>query len=146
MRTKPTACRTARLRRNPVLEITPAIPGDRQVIAGYGPNLFRISGTVHKTSVIVFADRTVAWPVASLDDLSLDSLAPVLDANPPVEVLLLGVGARNRLVPEALRQQLRDAGIVLDSMDTGAACRTYNVLMAEDRRVAAALIALTEAP
>ena len=125
------------------MEITPAIPGDRQVIAGYGAGLFRISGVVHNSSVIVFTDRTIAWPVQSLDDLTIDSLAPVRDADPTVEVLLLGVGGQNALVPSALRKALRDAGIVLDSMDTGAACRTYNVLMAEDRRVAAALIALS---
>lgn len=125
------------------MEITPTIPGDRQVIAGYGPNLFRISGVVHTNSVIVFTDRTVAWPVASIDELSLDSFAPIRAANPAVEVLLLGVGSRNAPVPAVLRKQLRDAGIILESMDTGAACRTYNVLMAEDRRVAAALIALT---
>ena len=125
------------------MEITPAIPGDRQVIAGYGAGLFRISGVVHNSSIIVFTDRTIAWPVQSLDDLTIDSLAPVRDADPTVEVLLLGVGGQNALVPSALRKALRDAGIVLDSMDTGAACRTYNVLMAEDRRVAAALIALS---
>jgi len=125
------------------MEITPAIPGDRQVIAGYGPGLFRISGVVHNSSVIVFTDRTIAWPVRSLDDLTFDSLAPVREADPAVEVLLLGVGGQNALVPSALRKALRDAGVVLDAMDTGAACRTYNVLMAEDRRVAAALIALS---
>ena len=125
------------------MEITPAIPGDRQVIAGYGAGLFRISGVVHNSSVIVFTDRTIAWPVQSLDELTIDSLAPVREADPAVEVLLLGVGGQNALVPSALRKALRDAGIVLDSMDTGAACRTYNVLMAEDRRVAAALIALS---
>ena len=124
------------------MEITPAIPGDRQVIAGYGPDLFRISGVVHNGSVIVFTDRTVAWPVRALAELTLDSLTPVREADPAVEVLLLGVGSQNALVPSALLQGLRDAGIVLDAMDTGAACRTYNVLMAEDRRVAAALIAL----
>jgi uncharacterized protein len=125
------------------MEITPAIPGDRQVIAGYGPGLFRISGVVHNSSVIVFTDRTITWPVRSLDELTFDSLAPVREADPAVEVLLLGVGGQNALVPSALRKALRDAGVVLDAMDTGAACRTYNVLMAEDRRVAAALIALS---
>jgi uncharacterized protein len=60
-----------------------------------------------------------------------------------VEVLLLGTGTRHEFVPPSLRRRLRDAGIVIDTMDTGAACRTYNVLVAEDRRVAAALIALS---
>jgi uncharacterized protein len=90
----------------------------------------------------VFPDRTLEWPMRAIAALTLGSLEPVMAHTPPVEVLLLGVGARNQLVPEDLRRGLRDAGIVLDAMDTGAACRTYNVLMAEDRRVAAALIVL----
>lgn len=137
------ASRTTPPRRDRPMEITPTIPGDRQVIAGYGPNLFRISGTVYTSSVIVFTDRTVHWPVTALGDATPESLADVCEADPPVEVLLLGVGERNVPVPAALRSALRDAGVVVDGMDTGAACRTYNVLMAEDRRVAAALIALT---
>ena len=125
------------------MEITPAILGDRQIIAGYGASLFRISGVVYNTSVIVFADRTIKWQVQSLDELTIDSLSPVLDADPAVEVLLLGVGAQNELLPSSLRQAIRDTGVVLEPMDTGAACRTYNVLVAEDRRVAAALIVLS---
>jgi len=82
------------------------------------------------------------WPVRTMQALTLESLEPVMANSPPVDVLLLGVGVRNQLIPEPLRRGLRDAGIVLDAMDTGAACRTYNVLMAEDRRVAAALMLL----
>jgi uncharacterized protein len=66
----------------------------------------------------------------------------VLDAGAEVDLLLIGCGRRMALVPPALRQTVRDGGVVIDSMDTGAACRTYNVLLAEDRRVAAALIAV----
>ena len=125
------------------LEITPSIPGGRQVVSGYGPALFRVSGVVYSSSVLVFTDCTVPWPVTGMEDLTPESLAPVREAAPPVEVLLLGVGARNVPVPAALRASLREAGIVVDAMDTGAACRTYNVLVAEDRRVAAALIAIS---
>lgn len=57
-----------------------------------------------------------------------------------MEFLLLGSGARMQLLPKALRQGLRDAGLVVEVMDTGAACRTYNVLLAEGRRVGAALL------
>lgn len=142
-KTKPTRQPTEQRLRDRPVEITPAIPGDRQVIASYGPQRFRISGQVHTTSVIVFTDRTVAWPVTSLDAVTVESFAAIREAMPPVEVLLFGVGPRNVPVPSALRRELREAGIVLDSMDTGAACRTYNILMAEDRRVAAALIALS---
>ena len=70
----------------------------------------------------------------------------MLAVAPAVEFLVIGCGARAMLVPPALRQELRDAGLRLDAMDTGAACRTYNVLLAEDRRVAAALIPLPAEP
>jgi len=122
--------------------MTPLIPGDRQLIGTYGPGLFRVSGIVHEQSIIVFPDRTLGWAVSRFDQIDAESFAAVRDATPSVEVLLLGTGSRHEFVPPALRRSLRDAGIVLDTMDTGAACRTYNVLMAEDRRVAAALIAL----
>jgi len=68
-----------------------------------------------------------------------ETLAPVIEHG-RVEILLLGLGRSTSAVPAALRTALRTAGIALEAMDTGAACRTYNVLVAEDRRVAAALI------
>ena len=64
----------------------------------------------------------------------------MFSAEPPIEILLIGSGAAFELAPPALRQALGARSIALECMDTGAACRTYNVLMAEDRRVAAALI------
>lgn len=124
------------------MEMTPLIPGDRQLIGAYGPGLFRVSGVVHEQSIVVFPDRTLEWHVSAFDQIDAESFAAVTEAVPPVEVLLLGTGSRHEFVSPALRRTLRDSGIVLDTMDTGAACRTYNVLMAEDRRVAAALIAL----
>ena len=73
-----------------------------------------------------------------------ESLAEVTAAGRAgeVEILLLGCGPRMAPVPRPLRETLRAAGIVIEAMDTGAACRTYNVLMSEGRRVAAALIAV----
>lgn len=124
------------------MEVTPLIPGDRQLIGAYGPGIFRVSGIVHNQSIIVFPDRTLAWDVSCFGQIDADSFTAVTDSVPAVEVLLLGTGSRHEFVPPTLRRRLRDAGIVLDTMDTGAACRTYNVLMAEDRRVAAALIVL----
>jgi uncharacterized protein len=134
---------TPRHYRDGAVEITPAIPGDRQVISGYAANLFRISGVVYDTSVLVFPDRTMVWPITSIADVTPESFSPIHEASPAIEVLLLGVGEQHVLVSSALRTALRAAGVVLDAMDTGAACRTYNVLIAEDRRVAAALIAIT---
>ncbi len=77
------------------------------------------------------------WPASRSN-----SLSPVLTADPAVEILLIGCGPRLVPVPGDLRSALRARGIGCDAMDTGAACRTFNILLAESRRVAAALIAL----
>ena len=124
------------------MDITPQIPVGRTIIQGYGAGGFTIDGKRVTGSMLVFPDRLVAWPVAAFDQVTPESLSAVTAAVPAVEILLIGSGARLELAPAALRAGLRDAGIALDVMDTGAACRTYNVLLAEERRVAAALIAV----
>jgi len=121
------------------MDLTPVIPKGRQVIESYGPGGFRVSGLDHPRSILVFPDATVAWDIVDFSAVTVDALAPVL-SHGGVEILLLGCGPRLQPVPPSLRQALRAAGIGIDAMDTGAACRTYNVLMAEERQVAAALI------
>ena len=123
-----------------MVDVTPIIPADRQVIDSYGPGQFRISGIIHTGPMLVFPDHVEDWPAASLTDVSVETLRPVIDAEPKVEILLLGTGAKMGLLPSRVRQEIRAAGIVVDVMDTGAACRTYNVLLSEARRVAAALL------
>ncbi|HEY1719633.1 MAG TPA: Mth938-like domain-containing protein [Magnetospirillaceae bacterium] len=125
------------------MDVTPQIPLGKQIIQGYGSSGFRIASTRHEGSVLVFPDRTLAWPVASFDATTAESLTEVATADPKVEILLIGTGAKMLLMPAPLRAHFRALGIMVDAMDTGAACRTYNVLMSEDRRVAAALIAIT---
>ena len=126
------------------MDLTPLIPAGRQIIESYGDRRFRVSGRLFEGSIIVFPDRTLAWPVADQAAVDEASLAEVRAAGEAgrIDVLLLGCGARMALVGEGLRRSLREAGIVIEPMDTGAACRTYNVLAAEGRRVAAALIAV----
>ncbi|HEX3497999.1 MAG TPA: Mth938-like domain-containing protein [Stellaceae bacterium] len=123
------------------MDITPLIPAGRQVIEGYSASGFRVSGALYAGSILVFVDRTELWPVTTLDEATLERFAPVV-ARGDIEILLLGCGRRMGMVRASLRQGLRASGIVVDAMDTGAACRTYNVLLAEERRVAAALIGL----
>ncbi|MBP7340333.1 Mth938-like domain-containing protein [Niveispirillum sp.] len=125
-----------------MVDITPIIPADRQVIDTYAPGHFRVSNVLHSGAIIVFPDRTVAWPVPEFAGLTVEHFAAVLSANPKPEVLLLGSGARMQLLPSALRKALREQGVVVDIMDSPAACRTYNVLLAEGRLVAAALLAV----
>jgi len=124
------------------MDVTPTVPEGKQVVEGYGDGRFRITGEVHEGSVIVFPERTVTWPVAAFADMTVESLAAVTHGNADVDLLLIGCGHKMQLVTKAFRQPVRDAGVVIEPMDTGAACRTFNVLMAEERRVAAALIAV----
>jgi uncharacterized protein len=126
------------------MDVTPLIPQGRQIIDGYGEGGFRISGQRIEGSVIVFPDKVAAWNVGEATSLSADTLEAVSAAGRAgtVELLLIGTGARMTRIDSALRQALRADGVVIEAMDTGAACRTYNVLMAEGRRVAAALIAI----
>lgn len=121
-------------------DITPIIPSDRQVIDGYGDGQFCVSGKWRTGAVVVLPDRTQPWEVPDFSALTVEDFAMVVAAQPRVELLLLGSGAKMQLLPKALRQSLRAAGLVVEVMDTGAACRTYNVLLAEGRRVGAALL------
>jgi uncharacterized protein len=113
-------------------------------VESYGHGRFRVTGTVHNGSVIVFPERTLPWPVADAVGATAENLESVCEAGRAgrIELLLLGCGPKMTLVPSSLRAALRQAGVVIEPMDTGAACRTYNVLMAEGRRVAAALVAV----
>jgi uncharacterized protein len=121
------------------MELTPLVPTGRQTIERYGASGFRVAGVVYRGAVLVFPDRTLPWAAASVSSITWESLAPVVKHG-GVQILLLGLGRAMGVIPQPLRSALRAAGIVLEPMDTGAACRTYNVLLAEDRRVAAALL------
>jgi len=118
------------------MELIAVSPAGRQIIERYAASGFRVSGTVYPGPVLVFPDRTMLWPAAAL---TAESLAPVVEHG-GVELLLLGLGRRMAPVAAGLRAWLKAGGVSLEPMDTGAACRTYNVLLAEDRRVAAALL------
>ncbi len=126
----------------PGLDITPLVASGRQLIQGYGEGQFRVAGQVFSGSVLVFPERTLAWPVREPAQITLASLDAVTGGDVPTEILLVGCGARFEPAPAGLARTLRAAGVALEWMDTGAACRTFNVLLGEDRRVAAALIAV----
>jgi uncharacterized protein len=120
-------------------DVTPVIPAGRQVIETYGENRFHVTGVRYEHALIVLPEQVIEWMPKSWEDVTLASFQPLIDLL-AADVLLLGCGRRAQFPSRDIRQGLRDAGIVVEPMDTGAACRTYNVLMAEDRRVAAALL------
>jgi uncharacterized protein len=114
----------------------------RAPIAGYGRGLFRTGGIEHRGSLLILPEATLPWNVASAAELTPESFAPVLALGSPVHFLLLGTGAAQVFPDPAIRAAFADASVGLEAMDTGAACRTYNVLLGEERVFAAALIAI----
>ena len=117
------------------------VPGRHQLDA-FGAGGFRFAGMSHRGSILATPGGIRIWPVAAVADLSPESLQPVLDEADAIDFLLIGTGNDIAFIPNAWRERFREAGITIEGMATGAAARTYNVLVGEDRRVAAALIAV----
>ena len=109
-------------------------PSERQVIQSYGDGGFRVSNARHDGAIIVTAVRTTAWVDAGIAALAPDSIAADID------VLVIGCGVRAAFVAPAMREAFKRRGVALEVADTPAACRTYNILLSESRRVAAALL------
>lgn len=106
---------------------------DAKPVEGYGPGFFRIGGEVLNGAVITGPLGTYIW--AGLEDAQ-----PLLDLAAHVDVLFLGMGADVAHPPEDVLTQLQEAGLGVEAMSSPAACRTYNVLLSEGRRIAAALL------
>lgn len=109
-------------------DITPLIKSNQMVIQSYGAQGFRISGTQHATNVIVLPDRVIAWDG--------EDFSPLIAIKGDIDLVILGTGKTVKL----LKKEMKPEGLHFDVMDTGAACRAYNALMADGRRIAAALI------
>jgi uncharacterized protein len=108
----------------------------------YGNGGFRFGGMSHRGSVLCLPSGIWEWPVGAMADLNPDHLADVFAAGNAVSLLLLGTGPTLVPAPRLLHEACKAANVWLEAMDTGAAARTYNVLLAEGRPVAAALIAV----
>ena len=111
----------------------------QNAIARHGPDGVRVNGVEHRSSVVVpWAGEVVAWPVAAFEALTEAHFAALAALAP--EVVVFGSGARIRFPNPTLLRVLMERRIGIETMDTPAACRTYNVLLAEGRRVVAALL------
>ncbi|SDF16201.1 MULTISPECIES: Mth938-like domain-containing protein [Thalassobaculum] len=126
-----------------MVDITPLVAQGVQIIHGYGDGKFRIGEVSHTGPVLVRAENTQPWDVSvdvAIAELDLATLGPILDAEQTYDILLIGTGTKQVFLPPALRSRIREKGPVAEVMDTGAACRTFNLLLAEGRQVAAALL------
>jgi uncharacterized protein len=112
------------------------------LIDAHGGGGFRFAGLSHRGSLLCLPDGIWAWPIATPSALTDEALAPILERADALDFFILGTGARPWAVPEAWRARFRNAQISFDAMTTGAAVRTYNVMLMESRRVGACLIAV----
>jgi len=119
----------------------PHFPG-RAPIDGYGQGGFRFAGMSHRGSLLIVPSGIYAWPVATAADLSEDALARVFTEAGQIDLLMIGSGRDPIALPATLRERCKAAEISVDIQPTGGAASTYNVLLDEGRRVAAALIAV----
>ena len=124
------------------LDITPLTAAGRQVVKSYGEGGFNSAGKRYEGSVLVFPERTIPWSVTRPDEITNESLNDLVEASEAVDMVLIGCGPRFLPPPEGLREFLKSHGMVLEWMDTGAACRTHGLMLMEERRVATALIAI----
>ncbi|WP_044829076.1 Mth938-like domain-containing protein [Thalassospira sp. HJ] len=124
------------------LEVSTLVAEGSKMVTSYGDGLFRFGEETVTGSILLFPESVYSWNVTKAEDITPESFSRVIDKADDIEILLLGMGSRLTQVPMAWRQVLKPHGIVIEPMDTGAACRTYNVLVSEARRVAAAMIAV----
>ncbi|MDR2219137.1 MAG: Mth938-like domain-containing protein [Methylobacillus sp.] len=111
----------------------------RNLITGYGSGWVEINETRHTSSLIVLPNLLQTdWAVPDFEHLTADHIARIAALKP--EIALLGTGATHRFVPPRIASPLLDIGVSLECMNTAALCRTWNILLAEGRHVAAALI------
>jgi len=110
-------------------------------IEAYGNGGFRFAGMSHRGSLLILPSGMHAWPPAAPAEVGLDAFALAFAEAPAIRILLFGTGDRQIFPAADIRNAFAARSIPLEVMDTGAAVRTYNVLLAERRAVAAALIA-----
>jgi len=116
-------------------------PG-RAPVDAYGNGGFRFADMSHRGSILCLPSGIHGWEPEDAAKLRHEDFERVFEQADQIEILLVGTGKELKPLPPALRQAFREAGISADPMSTGAAVRTYNVLLAEDRAVAAALVAV----
>ena len=112
------------------------------LIDAHGGGGFRFAGLSHRGSLLCLPDGIWAWPVAATTELSDEALSLVFARAADLDFFIVGSGAEPWVMPEPLRVRFREAHISVDTMTTGPAVRTYNVMLMEGRRVGAGLIAI----
>jgi uncharacterized protein len=121
------------------MKFTQDSPGNELLFSDYDDSSVTINDRKHTDSLIVFPDNLLPqWAVSSIDQLSIDHLGAVIERRP--DIVILGTGSQQQFPPVEVRRALAQNRLQLEIMNNAAACRTYNLLVSEDRDVAAAII------
>ena len=134
--------RRKRRLRDGTMEIRDAHFPGRAPLEAYGNGGFRFAEMSHRGSLLCVPSGIYGWDITDASAFTPEAFQKVLEEQADIEVLLVGTGKELRPLPAELKTLFREAGILSDPMSTGAALRTFNVLLSEDRAVAAALIAV----
>lgn len=127
-----------------MFDIGTALATGTMLISGYGRASFTIAGAQHEGSLLISGTNIVPISIKAVSDITIGKVAELVGGLDPVpELLLIGTGQKHEFISPGLRAALKQQlSLSVDSMDTGAACRTFNILASEGRPVAAILIAL----
>ena len=117
------------------------VPG-KHLIDGYGRGGFRFADMSHQGSLLALPSGIYAWPVTKFEDVTTADFDRVMQECDQIDTLLIGSGETMAVLPKPLYWFLKDGKLSIDVMNTGAAARIYNIMKSENRRVAAALIAV----
>ena len=124
------------------MKMEPVVSGYNTAIGAYGDGGFTVAGERHAGSILLLPESVASWTVTDFDGLTVESLDAIAEYSDSIEILIVGTGDRPALLSPAFREHFKTCGVSIEAMATGPACRTYNVLLAEHRLVAAALIAV----
>ncbi len=124
------------------LDITPVVTDNRLMVSSYGNGRFTVNGHTVSGSILLYENKVDPWEVDRAQDISVESLSTLLAHADNYDILLVGCGELSKMPPKGLREAVKEKGLVLEWMNSGAAVRTFSALQIEDRRTLAAIIAV----
>lgn len=126
------------------MDITPIISDEKKIIKGYGKGYFKINNDKKlQNNIIIFSSDVVTWNVDNdFKNIKTESFAELIKMNKKIDLILIGCGEKQQILPFDIKAYLNKKGFNVEVMTTGAACRTYNILLSEGRNVASCLLKL----
>ena len=122
------------------MDVTPLVDSDVKVVRAVKPGEIIVNDQIYTQSIILFSNTVLPLEVKGVQDLNPDALLSLLEEQDDIDLLLIGTGERQEFIPPSIRAPFSVKGVGIEFMDTQAACRTYNVLIADGRRLAAVLM------